>query len=317
MPREANAIDFWRGFALVSIFVNHIPGIWYERLTHRNLSISDSAELFVFLAGWSLGLLVGSRDAQQSTRRCWCFRLGGRALQIYAAQILISSTRARHAGCRRLTPTTRSFSSGTTRPPSSTTRRTRRSASCCSRISSAISTSCRSMSCSCWWRPPSPLIDRFARPLLVPLSLALYFASLTCRSRRRPGRSTGSGSSIRSPGRRSSCSALPCRATKGSARLCAATSMASGMLHCPIVRGLGHPGLVQLVSRPDQAAGAEAAVPQRQELPDADAAPAVPGAGGGVFRRPIPLSRRRCPGSRNFCRVWGATRSTSFVWDRC
>ena len=32
MPREANAIDFWRGFALVSIFVNHIPGIYYERV---------------------------------------------------------------------------------------------------------------------------------------------------------------------------------------------------------------------------------------------------------------------------------------------
>ena len=61
MTRQANAIDFWRGFALVSIFVNHIPGVYYERLTYRNLSISDSAELFVFLAGWSLGLLVGSR----------------------------------------------------------------------------------------------------------------------------------------------------------------------------------------------------------------------------------------------------------------
>ena len=60
MPREPNAVDFWRGFALVSIFINHVPGIFYERLTHRNLSISDSAELFVFLAGWSLGLLVGS-----------------------------------------------------------------------------------------------------------------------------------------------------------------------------------------------------------------------------------------------------------------
>ena len=66
MPREPNAVDFWRGFALASIFINHIPGIWYERLTHRNFSISDSAELFVFLAGWSLGLLVGRRDAQKS-----------------------------------------------------------------------------------------------------------------------------------------------------------------------------------------------------------------------------------------------------------
>jgi len=90
MPRQANAIDFWRGFALISIFINHIPGIWYERLTHRNLSISDSAELFVFLAGWSLGLLVGSRPELVNAARLLA-RLGARALTIYAAQILICS----------------------------------------------------------------------------------------------------------------------------------------------------------------------------------------------------------------------------------
>src|SRR5437867_283147 len=90
MPREANAVDFWRGFALVSIFINHVPGIYYERLTHRNLSISDSAELFVFLAGWSLGLMVGSSDSQKDISVLG-FRLGRRAIQIYAAHILISS----------------------------------------------------------------------------------------------------------------------------------------------------------------------------------------------------------------------------------
>jgi hypothetical protein len=90
MRRQANAVDFWRGFALVSIFINHIPGIYYEKFTHRNVSISDSAELFVFLAGWSLGLLVmRSADAASTSRII--LRLGGRAVQIYAAQILISS----------------------------------------------------------------------------------------------------------------------------------------------------------------------------------------------------------------------------------
>ena len=29
MPREANAIDFWRGIALITIFINHVPGIYY------------------------------------------------------------------------------------------------------------------------------------------------------------------------------------------------------------------------------------------------------------------------------------------------
>jgi hypothetical protein len=90
MPRTSNAVDFWRGYALVSIFINHIPGVWYERLTHRNFSLSDSAELFVFLAGWSLGYLVGGGDAPKSSTRL-VLRLGSRAVQIYAAQILISS----------------------------------------------------------------------------------------------------------------------------------------------------------------------------------------------------------------------------------
>jgi hypothetical protein len=88
MPREANPIDFWRGFALVSIFVNHIPGIYYAQFTHANVSISDSADLFVFLAGWSLRyLVISSRN-----RPTWflVLRLTGRALQIYAAQILIT-----------------------------------------------------------------------------------------------------------------------------------------------------------------------------------------------------------------------------------
>jgi hypothetical protein len=87
MPRLANAVDFWRGFALVTIFINHIPGIFYERLTHRNFSISDSADLFVFLAGWSLRLLVGNPG--RAAPAYLVVRLGGRALQIYAAQILI------------------------------------------------------------------------------------------------------------------------------------------------------------------------------------------------------------------------------------
>jgi hypothetical protein len=88
MPRQANAIDFWRGFALVSIFINHIPYLFYAQFTHGNYSISDSADLFVFLAGWSLRYLVNSAR----NRPTWflMLRLFGRAAQIYAAQILIT-----------------------------------------------------------------------------------------------------------------------------------------------------------------------------------------------------------------------------------
>lgn len=87
--RAANAVDFWRGFALVTIFINHVPGLFYERFTYRNVSISDSAELFVFLAGWSLGLMVSSFRRRFNAAKLFV-RLGSRTLKIYIAQILIT-----------------------------------------------------------------------------------------------------------------------------------------------------------------------------------------------------------------------------------
>ncbi len=88
MPRQSNAVDFWRGFALVTIFINHVPGIYFDQFTHRNISISNSADLFVFLAGWSLRYIVGRADRATPMRHV-AFRVIGRALQIYAAQIVI------------------------------------------------------------------------------------------------------------------------------------------------------------------------------------------------------------------------------------
>lgn len=86
--REPNEIDFWRGFALITIFINHIPGNFFERFTYRNLSLSDSAELFVFLAGWSLRLQT-NRTASLPLGPLMQ-KLGGRALQVYFAQIVIT-----------------------------------------------------------------------------------------------------------------------------------------------------------------------------------------------------------------------------------
>lgn len=59
--RRANVIDFWRGFALIEIFINHVPdnGLW--RFTHRQFSWSDAAELLVFFAGFSIALRLAAR----------------------------------------------------------------------------------------------------------------------------------------------------------------------------------------------------------------------------------------------------------------
>ncbi len=89
MPREANAVDFWRGFALITIFIDHIPGLVYSHYTLANFSISDAADLFVFLAGWSLRLMAEGGGRVMPTRNIM-LRLGGRALEIYAAQVLIT-----------------------------------------------------------------------------------------------------------------------------------------------------------------------------------------------------------------------------------
>ena len=89
MVREPNAVDFWRGYALIAIFINHIPGIYYSKFTHANFSVSDSADLFVFLAGFSVRLLVGVGERRHPT---WylVLRVGGRALTLYGAQIMIT-----------------------------------------------------------------------------------------------------------------------------------------------------------------------------------------------------------------------------------
>lgn len=88
--RALNQVDFWRGYALIAIFINHIPGIYFEQFTHRAFGISDSAELFVFLAGFSLRYLSESKSEHLVGARLF-MRLEARAFTLYAAQILIVS----------------------------------------------------------------------------------------------------------------------------------------------------------------------------------------------------------------------------------
>lgn len=45
-------VDFLRGLALISMFINHIPGNMFAKVTHTNFGFSDAAEVFVILAGF-------------------------------------------------------------------------------------------------------------------------------------------------------------------------------------------------------------------------------------------------------------------------
>ncbi|VEJ44426.1 OpgC family protein [Bartonella vinsonii] len=79
-------IDVFRSLALLTIFINHIPGTLYEHITHKNFGFSDSAEIFVLLSGVSLGLSFHAYLSRESfifiVRKLW-----QRALQLYGAYL--------------------------------------------------------------------------------------------------------------------------------------------------------------------------------------------------------------------------------------
>jgi hypothetical protein len=59
--KRVDAIDFWRGFALLTIFIDHVPENVFQHITFKNFGLSDAAELFVFLSGVSVALAYGTR----------------------------------------------------------------------------------------------------------------------------------------------------------------------------------------------------------------------------------------------------------------
>jgi hypothetical protein len=89
MNRRNELVDFWRGFVLVMIFVNHVPGNVLEDFTPRNFGFSDSAEAFIFLAGLSVALVYYPRipagDALGVLRRC-----ARRAFELYRVHLLLT-----------------------------------------------------------------------------------------------------------------------------------------------------------------------------------------------------------------------------------
>ncbi len=56
-------IDFFRGLALIVIFVDHIPFNIYSYLTPRNFGLSDAAEIFVLVSGISAAYAYFGRFA--------------------------------------------------------------------------------------------------------------------------------------------------------------------------------------------------------------------------------------------------------------
>ncbi|MGR3443364.1 OpgC domain-containing protein [Thalassococcus profundi] len=82
-------LDFFRGLALVMIFINHVPGNPLEVLTNRNFGFSDAAEGFVFMSGMAAGLAYPSAFQRlplwRAVLKCW-----GRAWTLYSVHLVVS-----------------------------------------------------------------------------------------------------------------------------------------------------------------------------------------------------------------------------------
>ena len=81
-------VDFFRGVALLFIFVDHIPGNWIAQFSLRNFALCDSTEVFVLLAGYAAGLAYG----RSLDRNGWVFAGADvlrRAWVLYVAHIFL------------------------------------------------------------------------------------------------------------------------------------------------------------------------------------------------------------------------------------
>ena len=79
-------VDFLRGLALLTIFIDHVRGNLLGTLTLRNFGFSDAAEVFVLLAGFSAMLAYG-KAFQRSGAATGLRRVAARCARIYVFQV--------------------------------------------------------------------------------------------------------------------------------------------------------------------------------------------------------------------------------------
>ena len=103
-------LDFFRGLALLFIFLDHIPDNYVNYLTLGNLVFSDAAELFVFISGYTAALVFGGVLQRQGIafataqvlKRCWTLYVAHIFLfVIYTAQVAYTAAALQEPDVRR------------------------------------------------------------------------------------------------------------------------------------------------------------------------------------------------------------------------
>lgn len=81
-------LDFFRGLALIFIFIDHIPENILSYFTIQAVAFFDAAEVFIFISGYTAALVYGQTLVSQGTLYATA-RILGRAWQLYVAHIFL------------------------------------------------------------------------------------------------------------------------------------------------------------------------------------------------------------------------------------
>ncbi|PBB84621.1 OpgC family protein [Mesorhizobium sp. WSM3876] len=82
-------IDVLRALALLTIFIDHVPGTVFESMTYKNFGFSDAAETFVLISGISVALAYGGKF-RPGGRLLAALKMWRRAGVLYVAHIVIT-----------------------------------------------------------------------------------------------------------------------------------------------------------------------------------------------------------------------------------
>lgn len=87
-PSRDLRLDFFRGLALVCIFIDHIPENYLNYFTISSIGFSDAAEMFIFISGFTASLVYGRALAARGTLIA-TVQVLRRAWQLYVAHIFL------------------------------------------------------------------------------------------------------------------------------------------------------------------------------------------------------------------------------------
>src|SRR5580693_439337 len=87
-PSRDLRLDFFRGLALICIFIDHIPENYLNYVTISAIGFSDAAEVFIFISGFTASLVYGRALAMRGTLIA-TVQVLRRAWQLYVAHIFL------------------------------------------------------------------------------------------------------------------------------------------------------------------------------------------------------------------------------------